>query len=102
MSLQLASFSCVADVLATARSKIGEILSAFEFMDLPSMRTLRDDSPHLTSRVQASLLPELGVSVTAESTHSRIGIDGPVLLLLECSGFCAKSDMQRYVIGFSS
>jgi hypothetical protein len=54
---KLSSFTAVSSLLKKAKAEVGEILSAFEFVDESSLRAMKRISPHLLSKVQPSVLP---------------------------------------------
>jgi hypothetical protein len=95
--LSLPSFSAVAGVLSSARRELGEVLSAFEFIDANSLHMLREHSPHLLK----GGLGELTLSLTSPPPSPPLlsssslreegaGIPGEVLVLVEVSGSDAR------------
>ena len=55
MTIQVSSFSVVSKLLYRAKKDVGEILSAFEFIDGSSLQAVKLISPHLMKRYFISI-----------------------------------------------
>jgi FAD/FMN-containing dehydrogenase len=88
--LRVGRFADAASLLRSARRALGEVLSAFEFVDVHCLEVLRlvdgsgsGSGSGMLARVPASVLPK------AVSTGE--GVDGEILVLVECQ----SSDTQE-------
>ncbi len=93
----LSSFSAVPEVLSAARRDLGEVLSAFEFMDAPSLRLLSEGKP--------SLLAPFGgaVRLSSNDDYEKEGIPGEVAVLMEVSGAGdVEERLQKFVSEYAS
>ena len=85
MFLSCVSFEDILRVLAAAKSHLGEVLSAFEFLDAASMQAARENLGHkspLGADAPFYVLVETHGSSTA---HDRAKVDGLLTHLLESS-----------------
>jgi FAD/FMN-containing dehydrogenase len=95
---RLHSFRHVASVLRAARSELGEILSAFEFIDANCIDAVRKTNGDLLGRLPSSLVGDGGSlepDMLRLDSREGDGIKGPVWVLLECSGSDVEADAKR-------
>ena len=89
----------VGPALHLAKAVLGESLSAFEFMDSCSVGAVQRAMPDLVPQHLDLLLPHSNDS----SAIARPGIDGEILLLLECSSATELGDrLHDYLVALSS
>jgi len=95
---RLPAFTHVPSILRLARQQLSDILSAFEFLDMPSLQIIHEVFPNIPSSMQSQVvsIPRHDPLTTATSSSSArepeavAGIKGEVLVLLECVSFNAS------------
>ena len=99
----LPSFSALPEVLTAARKELGEILSAFEFMDASSIKLLGEGKPQLLAPFGSAvrLSGHGAVTERGEGISGEGGILGEVSVLIAVSGSSSDAEerLQTFVHG---
>ena len=97
---RVASFPQVLSVIATARQDLAELLSAFEYIDMRSIKVLQDCIPQAFNRFKGSGIfrpcivgPES--RTVKELRIDNFGLAGTAYLVIETSGFHREYDLER-------
>ena len=85
MFLACTSFEDVLRVLAAARSRLGEVLSAFEFLDAASMQAAHENLGHRSPLGTAAPFYALVETHGSSEVHDRAKIDALLAHLLDSS-----------------